>query len=303
MSSALTVTELSKVFKVGFLPKRIQVLDGISFEVEKGEIFGLLGPNGAGKTTTIKCILSLIHPDSGSIELLGDPIPSHRAKSKIGFLAENPYVYDFLTGREYLIFSGSLHGYDSAIGKKKAGELLAFFHLEHAADRPLRNYSKGMLQRIGLAQALINDPEFLILDEPMSGLDPEGRKEVRDLLINLKNKGCTLLFSSHILSDAEMICDRVAILVNGRIQTSGKLETLLKKIHGYEITVNNLRNCTLDGIPHEVITSSNLQSLLRVPSIQEIDAIIALSKTHHFQIESIVPLRETLEELYLKQMK
>lgn len=302
MITALKISGLSKTFKVGFIPKRVVVLDGVTLHVEKGEIFGLLGPNGAGKTTTIKCILSLIHPDAGSIELLGDPIPSHRAKAKIGFMAENPYVYEFLTGREYLVFSARLHGYDSAVCRKKAGELLSFFHLEDAADRSLRKYSKGMLQRIGLAQALLNDPEFLILDEPMSGLDPAGRKEVRDLMLSLKNQGRTLLFSSHILSDAEVICDRVAILVQGKVQTIDRLETLMKKIEAYEVTLSNVGNTSLDGISHEVITHSDSQLLVRVLSIQEVQAILSLSKVQGFTIEAIVPQRQTLEELYMKKV-
>jgi len=196
MNAALGIYEVSKVFKVGFIPRSILALDRVTLEVERGEIFGLLGPNGAGKTTSIKCILSLIRPTSGRIELLGDPIPSRRAMSRIGFLAENAYVYEFLTGREYLILSARLHGYESAVCRRKADDLLSLFRLEEAAGLQLRKYSKGMLQRIGLAQALINEPELLILDEPMSGLDPVGRKEVRDLLFSLKRKGKTLLFSS-----------------------------------------------------------------------------------------------------------
>lgn len=301
--SVLKITGLTKVFKSGFIPKRYVALDGVSLEVESGEIFGLLGPNGAGKTTTIKCILSLVWPDSGSIELMGHPIPSYEAKSRIGFLSENPYVYDFLSGREYLVFSAKLFGMDATRARSKADELLNLFHMEKAADLALRKYSKGMLQRIGLAQALINDPDFLILDEPMSGLDPVGRKEVRDLMLSLKSKGRTLLFSSHILSDAEMICDRVAILVRGKVQTIGKLQTLLKKIEAYEITVSNLKEYSFDSVPHQVIAQSDSQILLRVASIAEIDSIIALSKKYQFQIESIVPLRQTLEEVYLKEIK
>src|SRR5262249_24298025 len=231
MSSALRIAGLTKSFTTGFIPKKRSVLSGISLEVEKGEIFGLLGPNGAGKTTTIKCNPSLVRPDSGTIELMGDPIPSRRAKARIGFLSENPYVYDFLTGREYLIFSARLHGYDQPTCRKKADELLGFFHLHSDADLQLRNYSKGMLQKIGLAQALINEPDFLILDEPMSGLDPIGRKEVRDLMLSIKAQGRTILFSSHILSDSELLCDRVSILVGGKVETTGTLQDLIRKIH------------------------------------------------------------------------
>jgi ABC-2 type transport system ATP-binding protein len=303
MSAVLKINQLSKAFKTGFFPRQTVALDGVSLEVEKGEIFGLLGPNGAGKTTTIKCILSLIHADSGTIELMGHPIPSNEAMARIGFLSESPYVYDFLTGREYLKFSAKLFGMNEKVASEKADELISQFHMNQASDLILRKYSKGMLQRIGLAQALINDPDFLILDEPMSGLDPVGRKEVRDLMLSLKQKGRTLLFSSHILSDAEMICDRVAILVRGKLQTIGKLQSLLKKIDSYEITLSNLKDFNFDGVPHQVIAQSDSQLLLRVASIAEIDSIIALSKKHQFQIDSIVPLRQTLEEVYLKEIQ
>jgi len=303
MSTALKITGLSKAFKTGFIPKRVVAVDGISLEVEQGEIFGLLGPNGAGKTTAIKCILSLIHPDSGTIELLGHPIPSHRAKSKIGFLTENPYVYDFLSGREYLIFSAKLYGMQSGAAERKADQMLELFRMQEAADRQLKKYSKGMLQRIGLAQALINEPELLILDEPMSGLDPVGRKEVRDLLISLKKKGCTILFSSHILSDAEMVCDRVAILVNGKVQTSGRLETLLKRIEGYELKISNVTAPAFDGVQHEIVMKSEGNWLLRVASIEDVQTLLSLSKQHNFLIESIEPRRKTLEEIYLGHLQ
>jgi ABC-2 type transport system ATP-binding protein len=302
MSFVLRIANLSKSFKTGFIPKKVVALDGVALDVEKGEIFGLLGPNGAGKTTTIKCILNLIHPDAGTIELMGEPVHSEKTRSRIGFLTENPYIYDFLSGREYLIFSGRLHGLNTRAAQKKADELLSFFGLQDAANRQLRKYSKGMLQRIGLAQALVNDPDFLILDEPMSGLDPVGRKEVRDLLYSLKNQGRTLLFSSHILSDAELICDRVAILVKGKLQMVGKLQQLMKKIEWYEVTIVNGKKLALDGIPHQIIAQSDSQVLLKVPSVQEIDAILRLSKSNGFQIDSIVPQRQTLEDLFLRQI-
>jgi ABC-2 type transport system ATP-binding protein len=303
MAVALKISDLNKVYKTGFIPKKIVALEGVSLEVEQGEIFGLLGPNGAGKTTTIKSILSLVRPDSGRIELLGDPVPSPRAMGRIGFMSENPYVYEFLTGREYLIFNAKLHGMASAGAAKKADELLEFFQLQEAAKRPLRKYSKGMLQRIGLAQALVNDPDFLILDEPMSGLDPVGRKEVRDLLLSMKSKGRTLLFSSHILSDAEMICDRVAILVKGKIQMVGKVQSLMKEILAYEVTIHSKVDLEMNGIPHQMITRSDSQYLLRVPSIKELHSLISQSGTKQFEIESIVPLRQTLEDLYLKRIQ
>jgi ABC-2 type transport system ATP-binding protein len=303
MAVALKISNLSKIYKTGFIPKKVVGLDNVSLDVEQGEIFGLLGPNGAGKTTTLKCILSLVKPTSGTIELLGDPVPAPKAMGRIGFLSENPYVYDFLSGREYLIFAAKLHGQTHSQAKNKADELLNFFHLEDAAKRPLRKYSKGMLQRIGLAQALVNDPDFLILDEPMSGLDPVGRKEVRDLLIDLKRKGRTLLFSSHILSDAEMICDRVAILVKGKLQMIGKVEPIMKQVDAYEVTIRSDKAIEINSIPHTLITHAESVYLFRVPSVKELHSMIALSETQKFEIESIVPLRQTLEELYLKRIQ
>jgi len=300
---ALKIENLTKTYKTGFIPKKVVALQNVSLSVDQGEIFGLLGPNGAGKTTALKCILSLVRPDQGSIELLGDRVPSSKAMARIGFLSENPYVYDFLNGREYLIFAGKLYGMPEDRARKRAEELLDFFHLNDAANRPLRKYSKGMLQRIGLAQALVNDPDFLILDEPMSGLDPVGRKEVRDLLISLKQKGRTLLFSSHILSDAEMICDRVAILVKGKLQMVGKVQSLMKTIDAYEITIQSKHDLQMNGIPHQIITRTESNYLLRVPSVKELHAIIAQSESQAFEIESIVPLRQTLEDLYLQRIQ
>jgi ABC-2 type transport system ATP-binding protein len=303
MAIALKISNLSKIYRTGFIPKKVVGLDNLTLEVEKGEIFGLLGPNGAGKTTTLKCILSLVKPTSGNIELLGNPVPAPKAMAQIGFLSENPYVYDFLSGREYLVFAAKLHGQSQSQAKNKAEELLNFFHLEDAANRPLRKYSKGMLQRIGLAQALVNDPQFLILDEPMSGLDPVGRKEIRDLLLDLKQKGRTLLFSSHILSDAEMICDRVAILVKGKLQMMGKVQSIMKQIDAYEVTIRSEKAIQMNGIPHTLITCAESVYLFRVPSVKELHSIIARSETEKFDIESIVPLRQTLEDIYLKQIQ
>ena len=303
MSVALKISNLTKIYKTGFIPKKVVGLDDVSLDVEQGEIFGLLGPNGAGKTTTLKCILSLVKPTSGKIELLGDPVPAPKAMARIGFLSENPYVYDFLSGREYLIFAAKLHGQSHVQAQNKADELLNFFHLEDAGTRALRKYSKGMLQRIGLAQALVNDPDFLILDEPMSGLDPVGRKEVRDLLLSMKQKGRTLLFSSHILSDAEMICDRVAILVKGKLQTIGKVQSLMKQVDAYEVTIRSDHAIQMDGIPHTLITQAESVYLYRVASVKELHSMIALSETQKFEIESIVPLRQTLEDLYLKRIQ
>ena len=221
------VEHLRKVFHVGFWGRRITAVDGVSLEVQRGEVFGFLGPNGAGKTTTIKMLMGLIYPSGGTATLFGRPIGDSAAKSKVGFLPESPYFYDYLTGREFLRFYGHLFGLLGPALEKRIDELLDLVGMTHARDLQLRKFSKGMLQRVGIAQALINDPELVVLDEPMSGLDPIGRKEVRDLIFRLKESGKTVMFSSHILHDAELLCDRVAMIMKGRLVACGHVSELI----------------------------------------------------------------------------
>ncbi len=223
----IAVEELRKTFAFGFFRRKVQAVRGISFSVERGEIFGFLGPNGAGKTTTIKMLMGLIFPTGGKLNLLGRPVPDVGAKRRLGFLPESPYFYDYLSGRELLDLAGRLFDLQSVERRRRAEALLARVGLADAAALPLRKYSKGMLQRLGLAQALVNDPELVVLDEPMSGLDPIGRKEIRDLIAQLRSDGKTVFFSTHILSDVEMLCDRCAILVRGQLRDVGPLDRLL----------------------------------------------------------------------------
>src|SRR3977135_3416175 len=221
------IEQLSKVFRVGFWGKRVTAVDGLSLEVRRGEIFGFLGPNGAGKTTTLKLLMRLIFPTKGAARILGHPIDDVATRSRIGYLPENPYFYDYLSGRELLEYFGALFGLPAHVSSAKAKELLGVVGLDSdRANRQLRKYSKGMLQRIGIAQALVNDPEIVFLDEPMSGLDPIGRREVRDLLLSLREKGRTVFFSSHILSDVEALCDRAAILSRGKLHRIGTVQEL-----------------------------------------------------------------------------
>src|SRR6266849_9697408 len=219
--------QLSKIFRVGFRGKRVTAVDGLSLEVRRGEVFGFLGPNGAGKTTTLKILMGLIYPTSGTARLFNLDMGDPRAKTRLGFLPESPYFYDYLTSREFLEFYGYLFGLWGAVLGKRVDELLELVGMTHAKDLQLRKFSKGMLQRVGVAQALINDPELVVLDEPMSGLDPIGRKEIRDLILELRAEGKTVLYSTHILSDVELTCDRVAIVVRGRLRDSGPLDKLL----------------------------------------------------------------------------
>ena len=219
--------QVSKAFKGDIGVSRVQALRDVSFSVPSGEVFGFLGPNGAGKSTTIKILINLIRPDEGSASILGLDVARNEVRKKVGFLPENPYFYDYLTARELLWFGGKSAGLDKKTIDQNAAELLATVDLEQAANRQLRTYSKGMVQRAGLALALIHDPEVVILDEPMSGLDPLGRKMVGDLIIDLKSQGKTVFFSSHILNDVERFCDRVAIIAGGRLQKTGSLHELL----------------------------------------------------------------------------
>ncbi|MCZ6781772.1 MAG: ABC transporter ATP-binding protein [Proteobacteria bacterium] len=207
--------------------RRKRILHGISLTVHRGEIFGFVGPNGAGKTTMLKVLMGLIRASSGRATVLGHDVGETEFRRQVGFLPENPYFYDYLTGREILRFYARLSGVRAAAMDKRVATLLDWVQLSDAADARLRTYSKGMLQRIGIAQALIHDPEVVFLDEPMSGLDPIGRKQIRDLILRLKRAGKTVFMNTHILSDVEMLCDRVAILVAGRIRFQGRLEDFL----------------------------------------------------------------------------
>jgi ABC-2 type transport system ATP-binding protein len=215
------VANLVKDFRVGFGMRRRRVLSDVSFSAFEGEVFGFIGPNGAGKTTTLKLLMGLIRPTAGSAEILGRRVEESDFRDQIGFLPENPYFYPFLTAREILDFYARLSGVETRRRAERVSELLALVHLEHAADLRLKTFSKGMLQRIGVAQAVIHDPSVVFLDEPMSGLDPIGRREIRELILALRAAGKTVFMNTHILSDVESICDRVAIIVKGSIRRQG----------------------------------------------------------------------------------
>jgi ABC-2 type transport system ATP-binding protein len=224
------VVELESIvkdFRPGFGLRTKRVLHGVSFSVKQGEIFGFVGPNGAGKTTTLKLLMGLIRPTSGRAAILGSDVSETDFRQHIGFLPENPYFYTFLTAREILDFYGRLSGMSAAARRARVDTLLQWVGLQYAADARLKTYSKGMLQRVGIAQALIHDPSVVFLDEPMSGLDPLGRKAIRDIILRLKDEGKTIFMNTHILSDVEMICDRVAIIVKGKVEYLGRIEDFL----------------------------------------------------------------------------
>ncbi|UCG91052.1 MAG: ABC transporter ATP-binding protein [candidate division WOR-3 bacterium] len=251
METSITLKNITRSFKTHFWEKEKEVLRGISLEVYKGEVFGFLGPNGAGKTTTIKIITGLIRPDSGTVSIFGNPADSLEAKKRIGFLPESPFFYEHLTGFEFLKIHALLSNYKDC--KKAVIESLHRLGLKEATNLPLRKYSRGMLQRIGICQALIGNPDLLILDEPLTGLDPIGRKEIKDLILEEKAKGKTIFFSSHILPDAEAVCDRIGIIIDGEIMQVGNLAILLKKdVKTDEISLEDWFFKQVKGSPVEI---------------------------------------------------
>lgn len=299
MDTALRIENLHKSFKTGFIPKGKKILNGISLEVRGGEIFGYLGPNGAGKTTTLKCVLGLIFPDKGSIEIFGNSNLSMQAKEKIGFLPENPYFYDYLTATEFLGFYSDLSLVKKQDKQTQIDSLLKLVGLEHAAALQLRKFSRGMLQRIGLAQALINDPSLVLLDEPLGGLDPLGRKEIRDVIVRLKGEGKTVFLSSHILQDIEMICDRVAILLEGRIINQGALQDLIsEQVTVTEITLSGIQTEDIENLG-ERYSAQGGRILLKVFEEEKIGDVLRLVQDKNGKIHSLIPRTETLEDLFV----
>jgi ABC-2 type transport system ATP-binding protein len=288
------------------LMRRTVALDSLDLAVGEGEIFGLLGPNGAGKSTTIKILMGILFPSSGRARLMGEPLGSKAVKAAIGFLPENPYFYDYLKGHEFLDYYGQLYGMPKAARRKRIEELFELVGLpDHAPNLPLKGYSKGMLQRIGLAQALLNDPRVVVLDEPQSGLDPLGRKEIRDIILSLKDKGKTVFFSSHILSDAELICDRVAILNRGKLAAAGELTTLLSpKVKEWEVVVTGLSKESVEHCsPHASKLIDRERDVLFVfPSEEMVRDVLSRVAAEGATLDSLTPRRETLEEYFIREV-
>lgn len=300
MTTALKAEDIHKSFKLGFIPKHKKILKGISLDVQQGEIFGYLGPNGAGKTTTLKCILGLIFPEKGKIEIFGHPYLSLQAKERVGYLPENPYFYDYLTAWEFLRFYSQLS--PIKVKEDKIRSLLRLFGLEESSTLQLRKFSRGMLQRIGLAQALLHNPSLLFLDEPLGGLDPLGRKEIRDTIVRLKEEGKTVFLCSHILQDIEMICDRVAILVDGEIINQGRLQDLIsEKIFFTEIILSGLDRKELEGMGESLSTHDRI--LLKVFDQEKIENVLRLVRSKNGKIHSLIPRTETLEDLFVGIVK
>ena len=283
----ISVEDLAKTFAFGFFRRKVEAVKGVRFEVRRGEIFGFLGPNGAGKTTTIKMLMGLIFPTAGRCQLLGRTVPDVEARRRVGFLPESPYFYDYLSGEELVDLAGRLFGLPRAERRRRTVSLLARVGLADAGGLPLRKYSKGMLQRLGLAQALVNDPELVVLDEPMSGLDPIGRKEIRDLIVSLRAEGKTVFFSTHILADAELICDRCAILVRGTLRDVGPLDELLSP---------RLLHTEL------VLERAGVKEERRLDPGEDVDAYLQSAITGGAKIVSVNPRKERLEDLFVREV-
>jgi ABC-2 type transport system ATP-binding protein len=304
---ALATYELTKHYAVGFWRKRPYcALDRLSLEVEAGEVFGFLGPNGAGKTTTLKLLTQLVYPTSGRAEIFGRPVGELAVKRRLGYLPENPYFYDYLTAEELLSYFAGLFGYSPAERRARASRLLDEVGIGRERRLQLRKFSKGMLQRVGIAQAIIHDPELVIFDEPMSGLDPLGRRDVRALILRLRDRGCTVFFSSHVLSDAESLCSRVAILAKGRLMKSGRLSDMLDlQAHGWELVVGSVTETlagTLAARARRMTKISEGRYTLELPLEPPPDRFVTELAAAGAVIVSLNPLRDTLEDLFVEQV-
>jgi ABC-2 type transport system ATP-binding protein len=295
----LSVRDLRKTFHPGLFEASVEVLKGLSFEVVRGEIFGFLGPNGAGKTTTIKAITEIISPDGGEIRVCGLPHTSLEAKGRIGFMTESPYIYRHLTGREYLRFSGELLDFDRARMDGRISHVLEEVGMGGRADRLMGTYSKGMLQRVALAGALLGEPELLILDEPMSGLDPVGRRDVRDIILAQAAAGVTIFFSTHIIPDVEMICDRVAIVVDGKVRAVGAVSELVSaEATSYEATFVGAIPTDLDT-PVLAAHVASGESWIKMAAEDRDDLIRELGELGA-TVVSLNPVGTTLEDLLMR---
>jgi ABC-2 type transport system ATP-binding protein len=299
----LEVNDLHKTFRIGFLRKRIEAVRGVTFSVKRGETFGFIGPNGAGKTTTIKMALQLIYPDRGSTAIFGVPSGDPAARARLGYLPENPYIYSYLKPLEFLDLCGQLTHLDRRTRRARSLALLERLGLAHAIDRPIGRFSKGMTQRLGLCQALLHDPELLILDEPLSGLDPIGRKDIREIISEQHAQGKTLLFTSHVLSDVEMLCDRIAIVQRGKLSAYGTLDELLRpEVRRVELE--------LAGVDAELRTELDAAAtsvrelgqrvLVVIEGDAKVPALLKRVVERGATVISVIPHRETLEDLFVR---
>ncbi len=299
---AIRTEGLRKVYRTGFLRREYVGLAGLDLEIPRGEVFGFIGPNGAGKTTTQKLLMGLNFPTGGKAWILDRPLGDREVMSRVGFLPERPYFYDYLTATEFLHFYGQLHGIEKAERNRRIDELLPLVHMERARNVQLRKFSKGMLQRVGIAQALINEPELVVLDEPASGLDPMGRLLIRDVVRGLKAKGVTVFLSSHVLSDVEEVCDRVGIIMGGVLQEVGSIEQLVgQSMRAVEVIIEGLPD-TPEGLALEPVRRDPRgQHVFEAPDHDSARALVAAADPLGGRLVSYRPLRETLEQYFMDE--
>ncbi len=302
--NAIEVKGLTKTYRKGFLRRRVDAVHAIDFEVLQGEAFGFLGPNGAGKTTTMRMLMGLISPTAGTAKIFGHEIPSRKARQRLGFLPEAPYFYDYLSVSELLDFTGRLFGQGAAKRAKRGDELIELVGLKDARNSALKSYSKGMLQRAGIAQALMNDPDLIVFDEPMSGLDPIGRKDVRDIILGLKEQGKTVFFSSHILSDVESVADRIAIIVRGRIHDVGRLREIVSAQVGTEVVLDvrslgDDKEAELNALADKARHHDGELTAMLGPG-SDIDSFVRQCFAIGAKLVSVSPVHETLEDVFVR---
>jgi ABC-2 type transport system ATP-binding protein len=305
---AVRTEGLTKHYTVGFLRSRPYVaLDRLDLQVARGEVFGFLGPNGAGKTTTLKLLMQLIFPSAGRAFILDRPVGDVAVRRRIGYLPENPSFYDNVSAEELLDYFASLFGYRGAERKARVSRLLDDVGLGAERRLQLRRYSKGMIQRVGLAQALLNDPELVFLDEPMSGLDPLGRRHVRDLILRLRERGTTVFFSSHILSDAESICSRVAIVAAGKLVAAGSLAEMVPfRIKGWDVVMEGLTDSAVAMLADSGTTVTKISEgryHIVLPATASPDEAVARLAAQGGHLVSLNPLRDTLEDFFVAQVR
>jgi ABC-2 type transport system ATP-binding protein len=304
VSAAIETVDLTKDYKVGFWrPRPYRALDGLSLTVERGEVFGFLGPNGAGKTTTLKLLMQLVHPTRGRATILGAPVGDVAVKRRIGYLPEHPYFYDYLTAEELLVYFAGLFGQSAADARARASRLLDETGIGAERRLQLRKFSKGMIQRVGLAQALVNDPEVIFLDEPMSGLDPLGRRDVRALILRLRDEGRTVFFSSHILADAEALCSRVAVLARGRLVAQGRISDIVAfQPRGWEAIVEGVPAAAMARVGARASRQQQIADgryALEFPVDLPPERIVGDLVRDGGRLVSITPVRETLEDFFV----
>ena len=296
---AIKTIGLRKVYKTGFFRREHVGLHGLDLEIRKGEVFGLIGPNGAGKTTTLKLLMGLNAPTGGEGWILGKPLGDLEVMGRVGFLPERPYFYDYLTATEFLHFYGQLHGIPPEVRSERIERLLPLVHMERARDTQLRKFSKGMLQRVGIAQALINEPELVVLDEPSSGLDPMGRLLIRDIVRDLKARGTTVLFCSHVLSDVEEVSDRVGMLVGGRLQQVGTVDELLgDTLEAVEVTFDGAL-ADASGLPSRSTASGSV--IYDAPDHATARGLVARGAAEGLGLLGYRVRRETLEQHFMDE--